>query len=73
MRRSLLLLALLYAYGDARFEGYRPGALDRPLRNFHYTMDRAWSDGRRAVAVIDDARNMRYLEPLLRHLGNDGI
>ena len=72
MRRSLLLLALLYVWGDARLEGYRPGLLDRPLRSFHHTMDRAWPDGRRAVAVLDDARSMRYLMPLLRQLG-DGI
>jgi hypothetical protein len=70
MRRSLLLLALLYGYGDARFEGYRPDRLDRSLRSFHVAVDQAMVDGRRAAAALDDARTMRYLEIGLRQLNN---
>jgi hypothetical protein len=77
MRRSLLLLALLYGYGDARFDNYRPELLDRTLRSFHRTVElaasdgrRAIADGRRAVAVLNDARTMQYLAAGLRQLNN---
>ena len=65
MGRSLLLLALLYACGDARLAPYRPAAFDRPVREFRHAVDQAMTDGRRALATLDDARSMRYLAPLL--------
>ena len=68
MGRSLLLLALLYVCGDARFEIYRPAAFDRPVREFRRAVEQAVIDGRRALAVLDDARSMRYLAPLMRRL-----
>ena len=77
MTRSLLLLALLYACGDARFDNYRPELFDRTLRSFHRTVDLAASDGRRAlagggrvVAALNDARTMQYLAAGLRQLNN---
>jgi hypothetical protein len=66
--RGLLLLALLYGCGDARFDGYRPHLLDRPLREFHRTAERAASDVRRVLVLLDDARSMRYLATALRRL-----
>ena len=77
MKRSLLLLALLYFCGDARLEAYRPGLFDRTLLNFHRTVDEAFVDLRRALTdanrvarVINDARTMQYLEAGLRQLKN---
>lgn len=70
MGRAILLLAALYYWGDARFDGGRPAELDRPLRVFHATADQALADARRVFAVIDDARSMRHLTPLLKSLGN---
>ena len=69
MGRILLLAALLYGYGHSAFDGHRPDALDRMLREFHRTVDATLSDGRRTLAVIDDARSMRQLSPLMRALG----
>jgi hypothetical protein len=69
MGRAILLLAVLYHWGDARFDAYRPAMLDRPLTAFHATADRAIVDARRTLAAVDDARSMRYLAPLLRGLG----
>jgi hypothetical protein len=69
MGRVILLLALAYGYGHPAWGGYRPGPLDRPLREFQRTVDAAVSDGRRALALLDEARRMRYLETGLRNLG----
>jgi hypothetical protein len=68
MGRAILLLALLYGWGDGRLEAYRPAALDRPLRLFHGATDQAIADARRALAAIDDVRSMRHLTPLIRYL-----
>ncbi len=80
MTRSLLLLALLYVCGDARFDSHRPELLDRTLRSFHRTVDlavsdgrRALADGRRAVAALDHARTMQYVAAGLRQLNNNGF
>jgi hypothetical protein len=69
MGRIVLLAALLYGYGAPGFEG-RPDALDRPLRDFHRSVDVALADGRRALVTLDDFRTMRYLATALRPLGN---
>jgi hypothetical protein len=68
MGRALLLLAVLYHWGDWRLEAYRPAALDRPLRVFHHGINQAVHDARRVFATFDDAASMRYLTPLMRHL-----
>jgi hypothetical protein len=34
MGRVLFLTVLIYCYGDTGFDGHRPLALDRPLREF---------------------------------------
>jgi hypothetical protein len=56
MGRFLLITALLYAYGDSGFDGHRPVKLDRPLRNFHRTVDMTARDAQRALVAIDSGR-----------------
>ena len=65
MGRLLLAAAAIYCAGFPVFEDLRPAAIERPLKNFHRTVDAAVSDGRRAAIVVDDARRMRYLQPLI--------
>ena len=65
MWRGLLAAAMLYGYGHSAAYGYRPAALDRPLRDFHREVNHAAADGRRALIVLDDARAMRHLKVLL--------
>jgi hypothetical protein len=64
MGRFLLAAAAIYCAGFSAFDGLRPSALDRPLKQFHRTVDAAVLDGRRAAIVLDDARRMRYLQSL---------
>jgi hypothetical protein len=68
MGRMFLLLALAYGCGHSSAEGFRPAPLDRPLREFRQAVDAAMADGRRALAVLDDARRLRHLERGLRRL-----
>jgi hypothetical protein len=72
MGRVVLLAALLYGYGQPSFDRDRPAALDGSLRDFHRAVDAAAADGRRALAMLDDARSMRYLATALRQL-NDAL
>jgi|EndMetStandDraft_5_1072996.scaffolds.fasta_scaffold2016594_1 hypothetical protein len=58
MRRILLLTALLYGYGDPGFDGHRPEALDRPLRNFHRAVDAVARDAQRVLVAIDSRANV---------------
>lgn len=68
MGRIVLLAALLYGWGHPGFEGRRPDALDRPLRNFHRAVNATATDTRRAVAALDDLRTLRDLASALRPL-----
>ncbi|MBM3530065.1 MAG: hypothetical protein FJX62_18440 [Alphaproteobacteria bacterium] len=68
MGRTIALLVLAYGCGHPAAEAYRPAAADRPLRDFHRAVDTAIADSRRALAVLDDARRMRYLADGLRRL-----
>ena len=65
MRRILLLTALLYGYGDPGFDGHRPEALDRPLRNFHLTVNTAASEVQRILVTIDNRANVIGTLPTL--------
>ena len=58
------LTVLIYCYGDPGFDGHRPLALDRPLRDFHRTVDHAGRDVQRGLIAIDDAA------PRIRKLGD---
>ena len=62
MWRTLIAAALLYGYGHPSAEGMRPAFLDAPLEGLHREINQATSDGRRVLAVLDDARSMRYLQ-----------
>jgi hypothetical protein len=62
MGRIWLLAVLIYGYGHPGFDGHRPAALDRPLREFHRAVDRAATDTRRALLTLDDkAQSVRAL------------
>ena len=64
MGRLLLAAVAVYCAGSPVFEDVRPALLDRPLKTFYRTANAAVSDGRRAIAVIDDARRMPSLQTL---------
>lgn len=68
MGRILLLAALLYGTGDPGFDGRRPAALDRPLRDFHRAVDAAASDMRRTAVTLDNLRSMPDVVAALRRL-----
>jgi len=70
MGRVLFLTVLIYCYGDAGFDGRRPLALDRPLRDFHRAVDSAGRDVQRALIAIDDvAPRIRGLGDKLHRIG----
>lgn len=72
MWRSLGLAAIVYLCGFSAFDGYRPAALDRPLRAFHQQVDRAGEDGRRMLANVNYARSTyvrAYMARAERELG----
>jgi len=62
MWRSLIAVVLLYGYGHPSADGIRPVFLDKPLQGLHREVNQATSDGRRVLAMLDDARSMRYLQ-----------
>jgi hypothetical protein len=62
MWRSLLAAVVVYTYGHPGFDGFRPGALDRPLQSFHREVNFMARDGQRVLATLDDARSIRYLQ-----------
>ena len=65
MGRILLLAALVYGYGDAGFDGHRPESFDRPLRDFHRTVNTAASDVQRILVTIDNKANVIATLPKL--------
>ena len=70
MGRSLMIAALLYGWGHPAFEGRRPDAFDRPLREFHRSINSIATDTRRTLATFDDFRTIRDLSTTLRPLTN---
>ena len=65
MGRIFLLATLLYGYGDPGFDGRRPAALDRPLRDFHIAVNSGARDVQRTLVTIDST------VPRLRMLGDE--
>jgi hypothetical protein len=65
MGRILLLTVLLYGYGDSGFDGHRPASLDRPLRNFHSTVNTIASDAQRILVAIDSKASVIATLPML--------
>ncbi len=70
MGRSLVIAALLYGWGHPAFEGRRPDAFDRPLREFHRSVNAVALDTRRTLASFDDFRTIRDLSTTLGPLKN---
>jgi hypothetical protein len=62
MWRTLFAAVAIYGWGHPSLEGYRPGVLDNPLQSFYQDVNSAARDGMKALAVLDDARCMRYLK-----------
>jgi hypothetical protein len=70
MGRLFIFAALLYGYGDPGFDGHRPAALDRPLRNFHTMVDSTARDAQRILITFDNgASKLRKLGANLRRVG----
>jgi hypothetical protein len=70
MGRIIVLIVLLYGYGDRGFDGHRPASLDRPLRELHKAIDTAARDVQRTLVAIDDAMpKVRRLGDELRRIG----
>lgn len=57
MGRILALALLLYGYGDPGFDGHRPDALDRPLRDFHRAVDATARQAQRLLLAADRGAN----------------
>ena len=72
MGRILALALLLYGYGDPGFDGHRPDALDRPLREFHRAVDVTAGQAQRALVAADNGAAVPALAKLgdkLRRVG----
>ena len=68
MFRILVTAAVLCGSGHPSLDGYRPVALDRPLRELHRDINRAAAEGRRALKFFDDARTVRHFTGALNQL-----
>jgi hypothetical protein len=73
MGRILLLTLALYAYGDASFDGRRPAALDRPVREFRRSVDAIPADGRGALIAVDRLRGKFALDGVLQALNRSSL
>ena len=73
MGRMLLLALALYAYGDASFDGRRPAALDRPVREFRRSVDAVPTDGPRVLIVVDRLRGQYALDGVLQAFKRSGL
>ena len=70
MGRSLIIAAMLYGWGHQVFDGRRPDAFDRPLREFHRSVNAVALDTRRTLATFDDWRSIHDLSTTLSPLKN---
>ena len=70
MKRIGLVVALLYGWGTPTFDGHRPAVLDRPLRDFHRTVNAGATDARRTLSSLDDLRAVPAMVASLRHLNS---
>ena len=73
MGRVLALAIAAYMCGDASFDGRRPAALDKPLREFRRSVDAIPSDGRRALVAVDRLRAQHTLDHVLRALNRASL
>ena len=68
MWRSIIIAAVVYGAGHPGLDGWRPGALDRPLQSFYQEVNHVAKDGKRVLTTLDDARSMRYLKGYIDHM-----
>ena len=68
MWRTLIAASMVYGYGHPSLDGYRPALLDRPLQSFYADVNTTARDGRKALAMLDDARTMRYLKDYIERM-----
>ncbi len=68
MWRTFIAASMVYGYGHPSLDGYRPALLDRPLQSFYADVNTTARDGRKALAMLDDARTMRYLKDYIERL-----
>jgi hypothetical protein len=61
MWRGVLAAVLVYVCGHPALEGYRPDWLERPLQGFYQEVQKAASNGRFALASIDQERIAAYI------------
>ena len=68
MGRIAIMAALAYAWGAPAFESHRPDMLERPLREFHRTVNAAAADGRRMLSAFGELRSLPNFTVALRRL-----
>jgi hypothetical protein len=73
MGRILFLALGLYTYGEASFDGRRPAAIDRPVREFRRSVDAIPTDGRRLLIVVDRLRGQYELDRVLQALKRSSL
>ena len=73
MGRVLALAIAFYVYGDASFDGRRPAALDKPLREFRRSVDAIPSDGCRVLVAVNRLRGQHTLDHVLRALNRASL
>jgi hypothetical protein len=56
MWRSLGVALIVYGCGYPGLDGYRPAALDAPLRAFYQQVNKAGIEGKKVLASANDAR-----------------
>jgi hypothetical protein len=56
MWRSLFVALIAYVCGNPALDGYRPAALDAPLRAFYQQVNKAGQEGQKALASLNEAR-----------------
>ncbi|MEM6665238.1 MAG: hypothetical protein AAF638_02415 [Pseudomonadota bacterium] len=66
--RIALMAVATYAYGAPSFDGMRPAALDRPLKELYRDVGSQARDGMRSLQFLSDARAMPALQVYMREM-----
>lgn len=70
MLRAVIVAALAYGYAHPAFDHYRPTVLAKPLQGLYAGINSGAQDTRRAFAVLNGARTMRYLDAAAARIGS---
>jgi hypothetical protein len=62
MWRSIVMAALVYAYGHPKFDGYRPAGMDRALQGFYVDVNKAAASSRQTLGRFDDDAAVRFVK-----------